>query len=161
MKAGEIKKAILAKKTEKPKPIEKATILGVTGWLYRASSFAMECWRELANHENAEKRPLGPAKLIQISFRDEDNTPVFEELDLPIIAGIEDGEIYPLYKRLLAINGFGNEGVEAILKNLIAISGADGVYDSLRTIGAPCPNCTKDSPPTNSRSKESSSNTGR
>lgn len=161
MTAQEIKKAIIEAKTAKPKPIEPATILGVTGWLYRASSFAMEGWRELCNHESPDKRRLGPAKLIQISFCDGAGSPVFEELDLTIIAGIEDGEIYPVYKRILAINGFGNEGIESILKNLVAISGVDGVHAALATIGAPCPSCSKGTAPTSFESNTSSSSTGR
>ncbi len=120
----------------------------------------MEGWRELSSDKDPAKRRLGSAKLIQISFKAEDGTAVFEELDLPIIAGIEDAQINPITRRVIAINGYGNEGAEEILKNLIAILGVDGVYDSLASINAPCPNCSKDMKNTSSKSSISASDTG-
>lgn len=144
-----------------PKPIEPAEILGVKGWLFRPSSYEMEGWRELYKDNDPAKRRLSPAKLIQISFRDEDGTAVFEELDLPIIAGIEDSQINPIVRRILAINGYGDEGAEIILKNLIAILGVDGVYDSLASIGAACPNCLKNTANTSCESNISANDTGR
>lgn len=166
MKAEEIKKAIQEKKAQKKKFIEEAEILEVKGFLYRASSYEMEGWRAYSNAVTDEgkpdenKRRLSPSKLIQISFRDEDGLKVFEELELPFIGGIEDTEINKVFKRCLAINGYGGEGIEAILKNLVAIVGVDGVYASLVNIGCPCPNCSKDIQPTSSESNGSASNTG-
>jgi hypothetical protein len=166
MKAEEIKKAIQTKKSQKLKSVEEAEILGVKGFLYRSSSFEMEGWRACSNALNKEgepdenKRRLSPSKLIQISFRDEDGLKVFEELDLPFIGGIEDSEINRVFKRCLAINGYGGEGIEALLKNLVAIVGVDGVYASLVSIGCPCPNCTQDTRHTSSESNGSANSTG-
>jgi len=160
MNAAEIKKAILAKKTQPVQPVEKAEIFGVEGWLFRATSYQFEGWRDVSSDKDAEIRRLNPAKLIQISFRDKENNPVFEELDIPVIGGIPDTEINPIFKRCLAINGYGGEGIEALLKNLIAITGIDGVYASLANINAPCPNCGKDTKNTSSGSNGPASNTG-
>lgn len=167
MKAEEIKKAIIEKKLKAKKPVEKAEILGVEGWLFKSSSIEMEGWRVFSNATNKdgepdmEKRRLSPSKLIQISFRDEDFNKVFEESDLPLIGGIDDDEINKVFKRCLSINGYGGEGIEAILKNLVAIVGVDGVYASLVNIGARCPNCSKDTQPTNSESSGAVKDTGR
>ncbi len=162
MTAEQIKKAIIENKTsQRQKPIEPAELLGVKGFLFRSSSYQMEGWRELSSDKDPARRRLGPAKLVQISFRAEDGTEVFEELDLPVIAGIDDEQINPIVRRVLAVNGYGNEGAEEILKNLIAICGVDGVYDSLASINAPCPNCTKDTQPTSCKSSTPASDTGR
>lgn len=167
MKAEEIKKAILEKKSKPVKPKEQAELLGVKGFLFQSSSYQMESWRNYSNALNKEgepdedKRRLSPAKLIQISFRDEDGNRVFEDLDTPIIGGIADSEVNRVFKRCLAINGYGGEGIEAILKNLVAIVGVDGVYASLVSIGCPCPNCSKDTMSTSSGNNGSASNTGR
>lgn len=166
MKANDIKKAIQNKRAEKKKPTEEIEIVGVKGFLYKSSSYEMEGWRSYSNattddgKSDENKRRLSPAKLIQISFRDEDGTKVFEELDLPFIGGIEDAEINRVFKRCLAINGYGGEGIEAILKNLLAIVGEDGLFASLVNIGCRCPNCSKSTQPTNSESNGSASNTG-
>jgi len=160
MKAEEIKKAIIEKHTRPAKPVEKAEIFGVEGWLFRSSSYQMEGWRQVSNDKDPEIQRLGPAKLIQISFRDESGKMVFEELDLPMIGGMDDSDINLIFKRCLSINGYSGEGCEALLKNLIAIYGIDGVYASLVNINAPCPNCAKDIPSTNSESNISPSNTG-
>lgn len=160
MKADVIKKHILEKKAQKQTPVEQAEIYGIQGWLYRATSYQMESWREISNSKDDNMRKLGPAKLIQISFRDDDGNNVFEEIDLPIIGGILDSEINRVFKRALAINGYGGEGIESILKNLLLILGADGLYDSLVSIGYQCPNCSKDTQNTNSESSGSASNTG-
>lgn len=160
MNAEEIKKAIIEKHTKSAKPVEKAAIFGVEGWLFRSSSYQMEGWRQVSNDKDPEIQRLGPAKLIQISFRDETGKLVFEELDLPMIGGMDDSDVNLIFKRCLSINGYGGEGCEALLKNLIAIYGIDGVYASLVNINAPCPNCSKDTKSTNSESNISPSSIG-
>lgn len=166
MKAQEIKKAIQAKKAEKKQAAEDAELLGIKISLYKSSSIAMEGWRSFSSatkedgKPDEEKRRLSPSKLIQISCRDDEGNLVFDESDLPFIGGIEDIEINRIFKRCLAINGYGGEGIEAILKNLVAIVGVDGVYASLVSIGCHCPNCSKDTRPTNSGSNGSASSTG-
>ena len=167
MKAQDIKKAIQEKKAEKRQFVEEAKILDIDILLYKSSSYAMEGWRSYSNATDSEgkpdehKRKLSPAKLIQITCRDEDGNLIFEESDLTFIGGIDDIEINRIFKRCLAINGYGGEGIEAILKNLVAIVGVDGVYASLVNIECPCPNCSKGTQLTNSGSNGSASNTGR
>ena len=161
MNAEEIKKAIIEKHTQPAKPVESAELFGVEGWLFRSSSYQMEGWRHVSNDKDPEVQRLGPAKLIQISFRDEGGKLVFEELDLPMIGGMADADVNLIFKRCLSINGYGGEGCEALLKNLIAIYGTDGVYASLVNINAPCPNCEKDIPSTNSESNIFVSSIGR
>jgi hypothetical protein len=158
--AEEIKKAIIEKHTQPAKPVESAEMFGVEGWLFRSSSYQMEGWRQVSNDKDPEIQRLGPAKLIQISFRDESGKLVFEDLDLPMIGGMDDSDVNLIFKRCLSINGYGGEGCEALLKNLIAIYGTDGVYASLVNINAPCPNCEKDIPSTNSESNTSPSSIG-
>jgi hypothetical protein len=166
MKAEEIKKAIQAKKAEKQKAVEKAELEGIEVFLYQSSSYEMEGWRSYSNALNKEgepdenKRRLSPSKLIQITCRDDDGNLVFDESDVPFIGGLSDTEVNRVFKRCLAINGYGGEGIEAILKNLVAIVGVDGVFASLGNIGCPCPNCSKDTQPTSSESNGSASNTG-
>lgn len=166
MNAEQIKKAIFEKKTKPASSVEKATIFEIEGYLFKVTSYQMESWRACSNaiksdgSPDEEIRRLSPAKLVQISFRDSDGNPVFEDLDLPVIGGMPDAEINPIFKRCLAINGYGGEGIEAILKNLLAIVGVDGVYASLVNINAACPNCTKDTPPTNCESNGPASSTG-
>jgi hypothetical protein len=167
MKAEEIKKAIQAKKAETPKAVEKAELVGTEVFLYLSSSYEMEGWRNYSNavtkdgEPDEDKRRLSPSKLIQISCRDDEGKVIFEESDIPLIGGVPDAEVNRIFKRCLAINGYGGEGIEAILKNLVAIVGVDGVYASLVNINAPCPNCSKGTQPTNSGSNGSASNTGR
>jgi len=166
MNAAEIKTAILKEHTKPAKPVEKRAIFGFEGWLFKPTSYQMEGWRQMANAVNPdgsadeEKQKLAAAKLVQISFRDSENNPVFDELDLPVIAGMPDDQIHPLRLAILRINGMNTEGFEAVLKNLIAIIGIDGVYALLANINAPCPNCRKDTPNTSSGSSTSASNTG-
>lgn len=160
MTAEQIKKAIIEKKVQRPKPIESAEILGIRGFLFRSSSFNMEAWRELASDKDPQKSHLAPAKLIQISFCDEAGTPVFEDLDMTLIAGIDDAEIRPVYNRCMAINGFGREGAEVLLKNLLTILGADGVYALLESMDAPCPNCIKATAATSSKNNGLPSSSG-
>jgi len=160
MNAAEIKKAIIAQHTQPRKPVETAVLFGVEGWLFRSSSAQMESWRQVSNDKDPVVQRLGPAKLIQVSFRDESGKLVFEELDLPMIGGMDDSDINLIFKRCLSINGYGGEGCEALLKNLIAIYGTDGVYASLVNINAPCPNCLKDTKSTSSGSNGPASNTG-
>ena len=166
MNAEEIKKAIIEKHTKPKKPTQTAEIFGIEGWLFKPTSAQMEGWRSMVNAITQDGKPddnirkLAPAKLIQISFRDKEGKPVFEELDLPMIGGMPDDQVNPLRLTILRINGMNTEGFEDVLKNLIAIIGIDGVYAMLVKIGAPCPNCRKDIPSTNSESNISVSNTG-
>lgn len=166
MNAEQIKKAIFDKKTKPVEPVEVAEIYGIEGWLFKTTSYQMESWRAWSKaikpdgSPDEEMRRLSPAKLIQISFRDKEGDLVFEELDLPVIGGMPDTEINNIFKRCLSINGYCGEGIEAILKNLLAIAGVDGVYASLANLNAACPNCTKDTPPTNSESSGSANDTG-
>jgi hypothetical protein len=156
----------MAKKVQPAEPVEAAKVFGIKGWLFKPTSFQMEGWRSMVNAvredgtADDDVRKLAPAKLIQISFRDKQGNPVFEELDLPMIGGMPDDQINPLRLTILRINGMNLEGFEDILKNLIAIHTVDGVYALLASIGAPCPNCTKDTAPTSSRNNGSASDTG-
>lgn len=151
--AQEIKAAIIKAKTENPKkPQEECEILGVKGWLFKVSSYEMEGYREYANNKEGNFRKLSAAKLVQIAFRSKDGTVCFSEKDVPILAGLDNKVIDPVYKAVLRINGFSQTGLEEILKNLLIILGVDGLYELLASINAPCPNCSKD---TNSTSSES------
>lgn len=159
--AEQIKKAIIEKKILQGKAVEEAEILGVKGYLFKISSFDMEGFRQLANDPDPQKSRLGPAKLVQISFRDESGAMVFEELDVTLIAGIDEDQIGPVYRRCLQINGYGIEGGELLLKNLLKTLGADGLYGLLASMGAPCPVCSKSTAPASSANNGSSSGTGR
>jgi len=160
MTAEEIKKAFIEKRTQKSQAIEPAEILGAKGFLFKSSSMDMEGWREIAGSKEETVRKLGPAKLVQISFRSEDGTRVFDDLDLALIGGTDEDQIRPVYDRCMAINGFGKEGTEGVLKNCVTILGGDGVYASLANMGYPCPSCTKGTAPTSSASIGSPSSTG-
>lgn len=154
MKAEKIKQSIIEAKLQKDKPVKEAEIMGVKGYLFEVSSALMEDWRMYANavkfdkdkQENVpdyEKQRLSNAKLVQISFRDEDGNFVFEDSDVAILGGIKTRYIDPVYRSALQINGFTEDGIETILKNLIAIIGADGLYDTLESLGFPSPKCSK------------------
>ncbi len=166
MNAEEIKKAIIEKHTKPAKPVQSAEIFGIEGWLFKATSAQMEGWLSIMNAVKKDNSPdedirkLAAAKLVQISFRDKDNKSVFEELDLPMIAGMPYDQIQPIRVAILRINGMSTEGFEDVVKNLIAVLGTDGVFALLAKIGAACPNCGKDTPLTNSESNGSASNTG-
>ena len=159
--AQQIKEAIIKAKIENPrKPQEECVILGVKGWLFKVSSFEMEGYREYANNKEGDFRKLSAAKMVQISFRSKDGTACFGEKDVPIIAGLDEEVINPVYRAAMRINGFSLEGLEGILKNLLITLGIDGLYELLANINAPCPNCRKDTPNTSSGSSTSASNTG-
>lgn len=149
LSAQEIKKAILANK-KLPEPVEQAELLEIKFWLFRCSSYEFESWREYVNSEDPQKVRLADAKFVQISARDKTGKPVFAELDVPILGSLPVAEIDPITKAGMRINGFGEKGEQKIVKNLIKIHGVGGVYDLLASMDAPCPNCTKDTPPTNS-----------
>lgn len=151
--AQQIKEAIIKAKTENPKkPQEECEILGVKGWLFKASSYEMEGYRDYANNKEGNFRKLSAAKLVQVSFRSKDGTACFSEKDVPILAGLDDEVINPVFRAALRINGFSVEGMEGILKNLLIALGVDGLYDLLASIGAQCPNCSKDTRSTSSES---------
>jgi len=151
--AQQIKEAIIKAKTDNPKkPQEECEILGVKGWLFKVSSYEMEGYREYANNKDGDYRKLSAAKLVQIAFRSKDGTVCFSEKDVPILAGLDNEVIDPVCKAILRINGFSQSGMEEILKNLIVILGVDGLYELLASIGAPCPNCGKDTSFTSSES---------
>jgi len=160
MTAQEIKKAIVEKAVQKRKPVEEAEIFGIKGHLFKSSVAEMEDWRRLSNDEDPMKARMGPAKLVQISFRDIGGNRVFEDLDVTLIGGMTEDQIYPLYKRCLQINGYGIEAAEAILKNLRKTLGIAGLYDLLASINAPCPNCANGTKPMSSKSSTSASDTG-
>lgn len=171
MKAEEIKKAIITKKLEKEKPAKEAEIMGIKGFLFEVSSALMEDWRYYCNATKYDKdkqeevpdrdvRRLANAKLVQITFRDENGQLVFEDSDVALIAGIKTRFIDPVFRDALQINGFTRDGVEAILKNLIATNGADGLYGILASLGFPCPVCSKNTPQKSSEPNGLSSTTG-
>ena len=166
MKEEEIKKAIIAKKIEKAKPVLEAVILGAKGWLFRVSSALMEDYRAYRNAvkddgtADQDKRRLANGKLVQISFRDEEGNYVFEDGDVPVIAGIDELEIFTICRKIWNINGLSDESIEALLKNLIGSLGVDGLYALLASINAPCPNCSKGSNTSNSGSNGPASDTG-
>ncbi len=147
--AQQIKEAIIKAKTENPKkPQEECEILGVKGWLFKVSSYEMEGYRDYANNKEGNFRKLSAAKLVQISFRSKDGTACFSEKDVPILAGLDDEVINPVYRAVLRINGFSPEGLKGILKNLLITLGINGLYELLASINAPCPNCGKGTNPT-------------
>jgi hypothetical protein len=149
--AKEIKKAILAKK-KPPQPVEEAELLGVKGWLFDCSSYEFEGWRQYYASKDATMSKLSAAKIVQLCFRDKSGQAVFGDKDIVILGGLPRSEIDPIAKAAMRINGFSEEGAEEIVKNLLTILGADGVYDLLASSGAPCPSCTKDTVPANSPS---------
>lgn len=157
----QIKKAIIDQHVAKKEPAGTAELFGVQGWLYKVGSFAMEGFRRMANDEDPAVSALAPAKLVQISFCGAGGEPIFEDLDVTMLAGMPDDQIYPVYKKCLAINGFGTEGVERLLKNCVTILGIDGVYASLASMGFPCPGCTPSTAPKSSESSGSPKSTGR
>lgn len=151
--AEQIKAAIIKAKIDNPrKPQEECEILDVKGWLFKVSSYEMEGYREYANNKKGNYRKLSAAKLVQISFRSKDGNVCFDEKDVPILAGLDEEVINPIYRAVLRINGFSQEGLEEIVKNLLIALGVDGLYELLASIGAPCPNCSKDIPSTSSES---------
>jgi len=166
MNAEQIKKAIFEKKTKPPEAVEKAEIYGIEGWLFRPTSAQMEGWRVMVSavkddgSPDDEIRQLAPAKLVQISFRDSEGKPVFEELDCPIIGGMPDDQINPIRMTILRINGMSAEGFKDIVKNLLTTLGTVGLYDLLASMDAPCPNCSKSTASTSCESSGSQSVTG-
>lgn len=152
MTAKQIKDLLLKKKSEPGESVEQAEFAGVQGWLWGCSSYEMEGWRSFANNEDPDKKRLADAKLVQISFRDKSGSPVFDEKELPIIAGFRDSYIRPLVNAALRINGYSPEGLERIAKNLLAMYGVDGLFEGLASIGIRCPVCSKSTQPTSSQS---------
>ena len=152
LSAKEIKKQLLDKRTEPAKPVEPCEFAGVKGWLWRCNSLQMNGWRDYVNHEDPEQSRLSDAKLVQISFRDKQGDYVFTEKGLSIIAGFDDGDVRPIVNAALRINGYSAEGLEAIVKNLVATIGADGLYEKLQTMGYQCPVCSTSTANTSSES---------
>lgn len=170
MKAQEIKKAIVAKMTEKKKPVKSVTILNIEGFLYEVGCGQWEEWRALKNAVITEGKDAGkpdmsirkmaPGKLIQLSFRDEDGELVFEHADVPMLSNIPTRQIETVCRDIMQINGFDDDSIEILLKNLILITGVDGLYDILAKLGFPCPKCSKDTLPVNSEPNGQSNTTG-
>jgi hypothetical protein len=114
------------------------------------------------NDEDPDKADLGPAYLVAICFRDHDGKLVFDpKLDLALLAGFADADLEPVFRACLRVNGYGTEAADDILKNLLRITGADGLYDALASMGAPCPNCKGIATSTSSESSYSPSDGGR
>jgi hypothetical protein len=147
--AKEIKEAILAKK-KPPQPVEQAELLGVKGWLFASSSYEFECWREYENSDDPQVVRKSPAKLVQISFRDKTGKACFTDAEVTtVLAGLPRSVIDPVVKAAMRINGFGEEGAKAIVKNFVKTRGVDGLFDLLESIDVRCPICSKSTQPAN------------
>lgn len=160
--AQQIKKAICDQiATHPPKAIEPARIYGVEGYLFKLSSAAWEDWRRIARDDDPQKNRLSMGKLVQMSFRDEEGNLVFDDLNVPLIAGIDVDQIQPIYDRCMQINGYGLEGGEILLKNLLKTLGSDGLYALLGSTGYQCPACSKSTAPVSCENNGSVKSTGR
>lgn len=150
--AAEIKQKLMAAKTSQGGPVEPCEFAGVSGWLFLATAYQMEQYRAMANSDDADVAAKAPSKLIQVCFRDHSGVAVFAGNELAIIAGFLDRDHAPVFRSALRINGYGPQGGEQLVKNLLTILGADGFYDLLARLGAPCPKCSTDGVPGNSAS---------
>lgn len=159
--AEQINQAIQAKK-KAPEPVEYAELLDVKAWLFVSSSYEFECWREYMNSDDPLKVRKAPAKLVQMSFRDRTGKAVFNDDEVTtVLASLPRSEIDPVFKAALRINGFGEEGAEVILKNLVATRGVDGLFDLLANINVRCPICSQSTQNTSCENSGSPSDTGR
>ena len=124
--AKEIKEALLAETVRR----EPMTVAGKQAYLHGLSSFEMEHFRALANSDDPAERAKAPAKLVQMSLRAADGTPVFTAKEIAIVAARPDSLIVELAAKILRLNGYGFEAAEAIAKNLPATPGDSGSSDS-------------------------------
>lgn len=143
----DIKEAIMAQKAGR----EEHEIAGCKVWIYGLSAYQMEQWRQMRQSEKADAF-LSSAKLVQLAMRDEQGERIFEDNELTQLAGRPNQLLEPVVEKALKLSGYGADAQEAILKNLHKTLGDDGLFALLASIGARCPNCSKDIPPTSSQS---------
>lgn len=148
MKIEEIKQAIEAKKAQRnSKPFE---FFGIKVLIKQISAYSMAEYREYANSEDAKISRLSRAKLLQLCLHDiESGQQLYGDNEVTQLVGHAGIEIDRVFNECLRVNGYGGEGREDILKNLVMTLGDDGLRELREIIDARLQSCSKDTPPTN------------
>jgi hypothetical protein len=146
MNFDEAKKAIEAKRNIRNS--KKDLFDDIPVLIKQISAYGMEEYRDYANSEDKEIRRLHRAKLVQLCmYHEESDKRFYTDMEVRDVASHNPGEIDRLYHVCLKINGYGNDGKEDILKNLVMILGEDGLLELRGIIDARLQSLLKDTPP--------------
>jgi len=124
--------------------------------LKRISGYYMAEWREWSNSDKPEIKRLERAKLLQLCIHDpESGNRVYDDIEVTQIIGLGSIDIDEIYFECLRVNGYGEQGRDDILKNLVMTLGEDGLRELHEIIGARLQSFSKDIPTTSSKSNGS------
>lgn len=159
MSVQELKQRIEAKKAKlASKDFE---FVGEKVLIKQISAYSMAEYREYANSEDPKINRLARAKLLQLCLHDpESGQRLYEENEVTQIIGHAGIEIDKPFNECLRVNGYGYEGREAILKNLVMTLGEDGLQELREIIDARLQSSSSGTVTTNSKSSTSSNDSG-
>jgi hypothetical protein len=148
MNFDEAKKAIEAKRTATKK--SKKDFFGdIPVLLKQITACQMEEYRDYAGSDQPEVRRLYRAKLVQLCmYHEESGERFYTDKEVRDVAAHEPNIIDRLYYECLRINGYGSDGREDILKNLVTTFGEDGLRELQEIIDARLQSFSKDTAPT-------------
>jgi len=117
--------------------------------LKRLTGYFMEEWREWETDDKPEISRLSKAKMIQLCVHDpESGQRVYADNEVTQIVGLDGIDIDEAFNECMRVNGYGERGREAILKNLLITLGEDGLRELHEIIGARLQSCSEDTPTT-------------
>lgn len=159
MSIQELKQQIEARKAVKQS--KEVEFCGVKLQVKQLTGYAMAEWREYANSDDPKVSRLSRAKLLQLCLYDpESGQRLYEDNEVTQLIGHAGIEIDRVFNECLRVNGYGTEGREDILKNLVMTLGEDGLLELQEIINVQLQSFSKDTASTNSKSSTSSNDSG-
>ena len=154
MSVKNIKEAFLKKQAN---PVQKEfDFLGEKVLVKRLSGYYMAEWREWDSSKDTEISRLAQAKMIQLCFHDpESGNRIYTDNEVTQIVGWGGIDIDDAFNECMRVNGYGERGREAILKNLLMTLGKDGLQELQEIISAQLQDSSKPIPTTSSKSNGS------
>lgn len=145
----EFKKAVEAQQAITRTRNEKTTFFGQDAWVFVISGAEIEAYWECTRSPETAKKKLALATLVAVSLCDKNGKRRYEDLDVTRLAGFKPAKELDNIKDIaLRINGYGAEGVEEILKNLLRMIGEDGLRDLQENITSLLKSSSKSTVPT-------------
>jgi hypothetical protein len=149
----QIKAAITTEQAKTKHQSEQTTWFGHPAWVFVFSGLDLECWRLYKLSDDPKKQQFATAKLVQLCLCDKNGKRFYSDIEIPHIAGLKPGkEMDHIRDIAMRINGYSNEGLDEILKNLQTILGDSGLQELHANITAQLKSSSQDTPPTRSPS---------
>lgn len=154
----------LKQKFESKKGVRKsqeAEFLGEKVLIKQISAYSFAEYREVTNSSDPNINRLGRAKLVQLCMCDpETGSRIYDNNEVTQLVGFNGFDIDRIYDVCNQVNGYGIQGGEDILKNLLKTLGEDGLRELQEIINVQLQSFSKDTASTNSKSSTSSNDSG-